>query len=152
MVTASSPHFWKTRNTSSSRPFSATSNMRSCDSLSMISYGVMPVSRWGTRSSSISSPTPPRPSHVLDADDRAGLHGFQAGFEQQFFQEGVADQHVRTLGLRRFAELFAGHGGAVDSVPARLGADVDHRIAFPGGLGVEDLVAAHQPQRKCVDQ
>src|SRR5256886_4471071 len=35
--TASSPHFSKTRNTSSSRPFWATSSMRSCDSLSMIS-------------------------------------------------------------------------------------------------------------------
>ena len=37
IVTASSPHLWKTRKTSSSRPFSATSSMRSCDSLSMIS-------------------------------------------------------------------------------------------------------------------
>ena len=34
--------------------------MRSWLSLSMISYGVMPVSRWGTRSSSISMPTSPR--------------------------------------------------------------------------------------------
>jgi len=36
--TASSPHFSKTRKTSCSRPFCATSNMRSCDSLSMSSY------------------------------------------------------------------------------------------------------------------
>src|SRR5438067_726808 len=57
---ASRPHFLKTRNTSSSRPFSATSSMRSWLSLSMISYGVMPVSRCGTRSSSISTPTSPR--------------------------------------------------------------------------------------------
>ncbi len=94
----------------------------------------------------------PRRSHVLNADNRAGLHGFQAGFEQQFFQKGVADLHVRPLGLRLFAELFARHGGAVDAIPAGLGADVDHRIAFPGGPGVEDLVAAHQSQRKRVDQ
>ena len=50
----------KTAKTSCSRPRSATSSMRSCDSLSIISYGVMPVSRCGTRSSSISMPTPPR--------------------------------------------------------------------------------------------
>ncbi len=91
-------------------------------------------------------------SHVLDADHRAGLHGFQAGFEQQLLQERIADLHVGTLGLRLFAELFARHGGAVNAVAAGLGADIDHRIAFAGGLGVEDLVAAHQSQRKRVDQ
>ena len=46
--------------TSSSRPFLTTSSMRSCDSESMISYGVMPVSRCGTRLTSISMPVPPR--------------------------------------------------------------------------------------------
>ena len=34
--------------------------MRSCDSESMISYGVMPVSRCGTSETSISTPAPPR--------------------------------------------------------------------------------------------
>ena len=34
--------------------------MRSCDSDSMISYGVMPVSRCGTCMTSISMPAPPR--------------------------------------------------------------------------------------------
>ena len=34
--------------------------MRSCDSDSMISYGVMPVSRCGTRDTSMSMPAPPR--------------------------------------------------------------------------------------------
>ena len=37
-----------------------TSSMRSCDSESMISYGVMPVSRCGTCGRSISMPVPPR--------------------------------------------------------------------------------------------
>ncbi len=36
-ITPSSPHFSKTFSTSCSRPLSATSSMRSCDSLSMIS-------------------------------------------------------------------------------------------------------------------
>ena len=40
--------------------FRATSSIRSCDSESMISYGVMPVSRCGTLSRSISMPVPAR--------------------------------------------------------------------------------------------
>ena len=36
--------------------------MRSCDSDSMISYGVIPVSRIGTRERSISTPLPARPA------------------------------------------------------------------------------------------
>ena len=41
----------------------------------------------------------PGGAHVLNADDCAGLHGFQAGFEQKFFEEGIADLHVGTLGF-----------------------------------------------------
>ena len=36
----------------------------------------------------------PGGAHVLNADDRAGLHGFEAGFEQKLFQERIADLHV----------------------------------------------------------
>ena len=50
----------KTRRTSSSRPRSATSSIRSCDSDRRISYGVISVSRWGTRESSTSIPVPLR--------------------------------------------------------------------------------------------
>ena len=81
--------------------------MRSCDSESMISYAVMPVSRCGTRSRSISMPVPPRlahlagrarqprRAHVLNADNGAGLHGLEARFEQQLFQKRIAHLHVR---------------------------------------------------------
>jgi hypothetical protein len=37
MTAASRSHFWKMRSTSASRPFAATSSMRSCDSESRIS-------------------------------------------------------------------------------------------------------------------
>jgi hypothetical protein len=46
--------------TSFSRPFLATSSMRSCDSESITSYGVMPSSRRGTASMSITRPLPAR--------------------------------------------------------------------------------------------
>ena len=53
---------------------------------------VMPVSRWGTRSSSISIPTAPAThlagragkacrAHILNAHDGAGFHRFEASFE-----------------------------------------------------------------------
>ena len=91
-------------------------------------------------------------AHVLYADDCAGLHGFEAGLEQQLLHEGIAHLHVGTLGFGAFAELFARHGGAVDAVAPGLGADVDHGIADAGGLGVEDLVATDQSEGEGVDQ
>ena len=39
----------------------------------------------------------PGRAHVLNADDRAGLHGFEAGFQQQFFQERIADLDIGAL-------------------------------------------------------
>ena len=57
-------------------------------------------------------------AHILDADDRAGLHGFQAGFEQKLLHEGIAHLDVGALLLGAFGEFFAGHGGAVDAVAA----------------------------------
>ena len=91
-------------------------------------------------------------AHILNADNRSGLHGFEAGFEQQLLQERIADLHVRTLGFRSFAEFLAGHGRAVDAVASGLGANVDHRIAFAGGARVEDFVFAHQSHGECVHQ
>ena len=93
-----------------------------------------------------------RSAHILNADNRAGLHGFEASFEQQLFQKRIADLHVRPLRFGGFAEFFAGHGRAVDAVASRLGANVDHRIALAGGAGIEDLVFANQAQGKRVHQ
>src|SRR5271157_1303680 len=94
----------------------------------------------------------PGGAHVLDADDGAGLHGFKAGFEEELFHERVANLDVGPLGLRAFAELFAGHGGAVDAVAAGLGADVDDWVARAAGFGVEDFVLADQAEGEGVDQ
>ena len=57
-------------------------------------------------------------AHVLNADDRAGLHRFQAGFEEKLLHEGIADLDVGALLLGAFFEFFAGHGRAVDAVAA----------------------------------
>src|ERR1039457_5198231 len=93
-----------------------------------------------------------RSAHILNANDRAGLHGFKAGFEQQFFQKGIADLHVGPLRFRGFAELFAGHGRAVYAVASSLRAHIDHRIAFAYGPRVEDFIFPYQAQSETVHQ
>ena len=94
----------------------------------------------------------PGRAHILNADDGAGLHRFQARLQQQLLHERVADLDVGPLLLGAFLELFAGHGRAVDAVAASLGADINHGIARAAGLGVEDLVLAHQAERESVHQ
>ncbi len=124
----------------------------------------MPVSRCGTRSSSTVKPKlaarahlagragQPRRAHILNPQHRAGRHRFEAGLEQQLLHKRIAHLHVGPLLLRALGKLLGGHRRAVDSVAARLRADVDHRIAHAGRLGVKDLVALHQPQRKRIQQ
>src|SRR6266436_8968217 len=60
-------------------------------------------------------------AHVLDGDDGAGLHGFEASFEKKFFGEGIADLNVGALLLRFFGEFGGGEErGAVDAVASGL--------------------------------
>ena len=82
----------------------------------------------------------PGGAHILDADDRAGFHGFEARFQQQLLHEGIAHLHVGPLLLRFLGELGGRHGGAVNAVAPGLRADVDHRIADARRFAVEDLV------------
>src|SRR5450432_2434913 len=91
-------------------------------------------------------------AHVLNTDDCAGLHGFDAGFEQQLFHERVAHLHVGALLFGLFGEFGAGHGRAVDAIAAGARADVDHGVADARGLGVEDLFLAADAKSEDVDQ
>jgi hypothetical protein len=91
-------------------------------------------------------PTPPRlpisqddevspgRAHVLNGDNGAGFHGFEAGFEQELFEERIAHLHVGALLFRFLGEFGAGHGRAVDAVAAGLRADIDDRVADAGAL------------------
>ncbi len=94
----------------------------------------------------------PGGAHVLYADDGAGLHGFEAGFEQKLFEKRIAHLHVGPLGFGGFAEFLAGHGGAVNAVAPGFRSDVNDRIAFARRFGVEDLVAPDQSQSKRIHQ
>ena len=94
----------------------------------------------------------PGGAHVLNADDGAGLHRFQTGFEQKLFEKRIAHLHVRTLLLGLLGELGRRHRRAVNAVAAGLRADVNHRVADAGGLAVEDFVLAEHAQRERVHQ
>src|SRR6266567_2485776 len=93
-----------------------------------------------------------RRAHVLNANDRAGLHRLEARFEQELLQKWIAHLDVRPLGFRFFAELLAGHGRAMNAVAHRLRPYINNPIAFARRLRVKDLVLAHQPERERVHQ
>src|SRR5207247_10512429 len=81
--------------------------------------------------------------HVLNTDNRTGLHGFKAGLEKQFVEKRIAHLYVGTLGFGSFAEFFTCHSGAVNAVASGFGADINHWIAFASSSRVENLVLAN---------
>ncbi len=92
-------------------------------------------------------------AHVLNCDHRAGLHGFEAGFEQQLFHERIADLHVRALLLRLLGELSRGEQrSAVDSVASCFCADVDYGIAYALGFGQKNFFFFGDAERERVDE
>ncbi|MNQ64886.1 hypothetical protein D3C85_793260 [compost metagenome] len=91
-------------------------------------------------------------AHVLNGGDGARGHQLQRGFDQQLLGEGVADLDGGALGLRLVVELGRGHGGAVDAVAARLGAEIDHVMTGLGRSRVVDLVGLGDAHAHGVDQ
>ena len=96
----------------------------------------------------------PGRAHILNRDDRAGAHGFEAGFEQKFFHEGIAHLHVGALLLRFFAEFRGGQQRcAMDSVASGFRADVNHGIARAAvRLREKKFVRGGDAERQRVDQ
>src|SRR6202049_3259792 len=91
-------------------------------------------------------------AHVLDTDNRSCLHGFKASLEQKLFHEWIAYLHIGTLRFRSFAELFAGHGRAVNPIAPSFRANVNYRIANARSLRIKNLIPPHQTKRKRVYQ
>ncbi len=94
----------------------------------------------------------PGGAHVLNADDGAGLHRFQTGFEQQLFEKRIAYLHIGAFLLGFLGELGGRHGRAVNAVAAGLRADVNHRVADAVGLAVKDFILAEHAQREDIHQ
>ena len=164
IFTACRSHFSKIASTSCSRPGLTTISMRSCDSESMISYGVMPglalrdvldvdLDADAAAAAHLAGGTrQPRRAHVLDADERAGLHDLEARLEQELLGERVAHLHGRALLFRLLVELGRGHRRAVDAVAAGLGADVVHGVAGAAGRALDDVVVPGDAEAEDVDQ
>ena len=79
-------------------------------------------------------------AHILDRNNRITGHQFEAGFDQQFFGEGIADLHGRALFIAVIVKFRARHGRAMNAVAAGLGSDIDDRIADAAGGRIENLV------------
>ena len=91
-------------------------------------------------------------AHVLDAEDCSGLHGFEAGLEEQLLEEGVAHLDVGALLLGALGELLGGHGGAVDAIAAGLGSDIEDGISNPCRFCIKDLVFADEAEGEGVEE
>ena len=94
----------------------------------------------------------PRRAHILDGDDAALLHDFEAGFEQQLLRERIAHLHGRTFLLGIVVELRRRHRRAVDAVAAGLGAEIDDRHVDARRRRVENLVGLGEAHRHGVDE
>ena len=93
-----------------------------------------------------------RGPHVLNGDDGARCHQFEAGFEQAFFGEGIAHLNGRALLFGVVVEFGRRHGGAVNAVAAGLGAEIDDGQADALGLGIENLVGIGEADGHGIDQ
>ena len=94
----------------------------------------------------------PGRAHVLDADERVGLHQLEARLEQQLLHERIADLHRRPLLGRLLVELRRRHRRAVDAVAARSW----RRRSTPGcrrpRRALDDLVGLREAEAEHVDQ
>src|SRR5215467_12665021 len=94
----------------------------------------------------------PSRTHILNGDDAALGHYFEAGFKQQLFREWIADLHGGPLLLGICAEFSRRHSRTVNAVAAGFGAEINDRHADARRLGVEDLVALGEAHRHRVDE
>ncbi len=94
----------------------------------------------------------PGGAHVLDTDNGSRLHRFEACFEKQLLHEGIADLHIRPFLLGLFGKLGGRHRRAMNAVPPRLRAYIDHRVSNAGGFTVEDFVVPEHAKSEYVDQ
>ena len=89
-----------------------------------------------------------RRAHVLNRDDCARLHRFEARFEQQLFHERIADLHVGPL-LLRFLGEFRGSQKrcAVNAITSGFRAHVNYGIADAARLGEKQIFFLRDAER-----
>src|SRR5439155_8257418 len=68
-------------------------------------------------------------THVLDAHNRPGFHGLQAGFQQEFFQERISHLNIRAFAFGFCVKFRGSHGGTVNTVASCFGSNINDGIA-----------------------
>ncbi len=92
-------------------------------------------------------------AHVLNCNDSASLHGLEASFEEQFFNERVADLHVGAFLLRLFSELGGSEQRrAVNTIAPGFCANINYRITQAFGFGEKDFFFFRDTEGQRVDQ
>ena len=87
-------------------------------------------------------------SHVLDTGDGVGGEQFEAGFEEQFFAEGIADLYRRAVFLRFFSQVARSEGRACEAVAARLRSYVKDWVANTLGRAARNLLVLEDAEAK----
>ena len=91
-------------------------------------------------------------AHVLDARDAAAGEEFEAGFEEEFFAEGVADLHGGAVFLGFLGELARGEGGSGKAITAGFGSDIENGIAHALGGSAGDLLVLEDAEAEDIDE
>ena len=77
---------------------------------------------------------------------------FERCLEQEFFGEGVAHLHARTLRFTCRREVFRGKRCAVNAIASRARANGNDRVPDPLGLGANQFILSQEPDAHGVDQ
>lgn len=91
-------------------------------------------------------------AHVLDASDAAAGEEFEAGFEEEFFAEGVADLHGGAVFLGFLGEFAGGEGGSGEAITAGFGSDIENWIAHALGGSAGDLLVLEDAEAEDIDE
>ena len=91
-------------------------------------------------------------AHVLDADERVGLHQLEARLEEQLLHERIADLHRGTFLRRLLVELGRRHGRPMDAIAAGLGADVVDGVADARRVALDERIGLRDSEAEDVDQ
>src|SRR5262245_37502056 len=79
-------------------------------------------------------------AHILDADERAGVHDLETRVAQQLLGEGIPYLNGWPLFLRLFVEFGRCHRGAMNAVAACFGADVIDGVALATRGALDDVL------------
>ena len=88
----------------------------------------------------------------MDAGDGIGGEEFEAGFEEEFFFEGIADLDGGAIFFAFFGEFSGGKGGTCEAVAARFCADIKHWVADSFGGSSGDLFVAEDAEIEDIDE